>query len=70
MYPINFTVKSDRIIYELEQTGLVPKEPLQAIPIDFRAGFDQLVLTFSDEIQLFDSDLNLIFMKQFPQIQI
>ena len=61
-----FTVKSDRIIYELEQTDLVPKEPLQAIPIDFRAGFDQLVLTFSDEIQLFDSDLNLIFVETIP----
>lgn len=61
-----FTVKSDRIIYELEQTDLVPKEPLQAIPIDFRAGFDQLVLTFSDEIQLFDSDLNMIFVESIP----
>lgn len=61
-----FTVKSDRIIYELEQTGLIPREPLQSIPIDFRAGFDQLVLTFSNEIQLFDNDLNLIFVETIP----
>ena len=61
-----FTIKSDRIIYELELTGLIPKEPLQSIPIDFRAGFDQLVLTFSNEIQLFDNDLNLIFVETIP----
>lgn len=61
-----FTVKSDRIIYELEQTGLVPKEPLQSLPVDFRAGFNQLILTFSNEIQLFDNDLNLIFVETTP----
>ena len=50
----------------MEQTGLIPKEPIQSIPIDFRIGFDQLVLTFSNEVQLFDNDLNLIFVETIP----